>query len=89
MNDASEESNVKLPLHCVAAFCDRDTILKSLQRGADILAGNSNHRLALEVAIDHKNSKYLFIPLTITCCAQSWHTQEINKCDRKAKSLKG
>jgi ankyrin repeat protein len=89
MIDASEESNLNALLYCAAALCDRDTILKILQRGADIMAGNSNHRLPLEVAIAHKNSKYLFIALTIICCAQFWHTQEINKCAGKARSLKG
>jgi hypothetical protein len=45
-------------LHYAAANCDRDIILKILQRGADIMAEDSRHRLPLEMAIDYKNSKW-------------------------------
>jgi hypothetical protein len=58
MIEVAQESNMNVLLHSAAAFCERDTILNILQRGADIMAENANHRLPLEVAIDHKNSKF-------------------------------
>jgi hypothetical protein len=47
-------------LHCAAAYCNRHIILNILQRGADIMAGDSNHCLPLEAAIANKNSKCIF-----------------------------
>jgi hypothetical protein len=46
-------------LHFASAFCISNTILKILQRGADIMAVDSKNRLPLELAIANNNSKFL------------------------------
>jgi ankyrin repeat protein len=63
MIDGAEESNINELLHCAAAYCDRDTILQILQRGADIMAKDAKHCLPLEVAIINKNSELFFLML--------------------------
>jgi hypothetical protein len=60
MIDATGETDINASLlHNATATCDRDTILKILQQGADIMAEDSQHRLPLEAAITNKNSKSL------------------------------
>jgi ankyrin repeat protein len=61
MDGTNETTRINALLHSAAANCSKDTILKILQRGADIMAGDSNHRLPLEAAIANKNSKYIFL----------------------------
>jgi hypothetical protein len=65
-------------LHYVAAYCDRDIILSILQRGADIMAEDSEQRLPLEMAIAYKNSKcdFLLQKQYLHCCGASAGARE-------------
>jgi hypothetical protein len=62
--DGREEMDMNALLHCAAAHCDRDTILKILRWGADIMAEDVEQHIVLEIAIANKNSKF---PLIATC----------------------
>jgi hypothetical protein len=61
MMNATEEIDIDALLHCAAAFFDSDTILKILNRGADIMKEDLHHRLPLEKAITNNNSKFLIL----------------------------
>jgi hypothetical protein len=60
-------------LQYAAVNCDRDIILNILQRGADIMAEDSEQRLPLQMAIDYKNSKcdFLIQKQYLHCCGAS------------------
>jgi hypothetical protein len=50
-------SGINALLHYAAAYCDRNTILKILQLGGDLMAEDSKHRLPIEAVIANRNSK--------------------------------
>jgi hypothetical protein len=77
MMNATEEINIDALLHCAAAFFDSDTILKILNRGADVMKEDLHHRLPLEKAIANNNSKFLI--LTKNCSFFSYKILE-RKC---------
>jgi hypothetical protein len=61
MMEYTEKIDVNALLNCAVTYCDRDTILKTLYWGADIMKADSTQMLPLEVAIVNKNSKFLVI----------------------------
>jgi hypothetical protein len=61
MMEYTEKIDVNELLHCAVIYSDRNAILQTLNRGADIMKADSKQMLPLEVAIVNKNSKSLVI----------------------------
>jgi ankyrin repeat protein len=54
-------------LHYAAIHYQKDLILKILKKGADIMARDNEGRLPLQLALNNKNSKLLFLLSTLHC----------------------
>jgi hypothetical protein len=63
-------------LHDVVAQCNKYTIIKILNLGADIMVEDSKQCLPLEVAIANKNGKFLIKSCTVSTSYQRYfHSQ--------------